>query len=216
MFGRDKTKMVEPTEALPGRDQPMRVPAQHAVLGTPMQPPFPEGFESIIVGMGCFWGAERKFWQADGVFTTAVGYTGGYTPNPSYEEVCSGRTGHNEVVLVVWDPAATSLEQILRVFWENHDPTQGMQQGNDVGTQYRSGIYVSTPAQLDVAKMSRDRYSEVLHSAGYRDITTEIVDAGPFYYAEDYHQQYRHKLPNGYCGLGGTGMSCPIGLADAG
>jgi peptide-methionine (S)-S-oxide reductase len=216
MFGRDKTKMVDPAEALAGRDQPMRVPAQHAVLGTPMQPPFPEGFESIIVGMGCFWGAERKFWQADGVFTTAVGYTGGYTPNPSYEEVCSGRTGHNEVVLVVWDPAVTSLEQILRVFWENHDPTQGMQQGNDVGTQYRSGIYVSTPAQLDIAKMSRDRYSEVLHSAGYHDITTEIVDAGPFYYAEDYHQQYLHKVPNGYCGLGGTGMSCPIGLADAG
>jgi len=216
MFGRDKTTMVDPADALPGRDQPMRVPAGHAVLGTPMQPPFPDGFEEIIVGMGCFWGAERKFWQAEGVFTTAVGYAGGYTPNPTYDEVCSGRTGHNEVVLVVWDPAATSLQDVLRVFWENHDPTQGMQQGNDVGSQYRSGIYVSDPAQLDIAKMSRDRYGEVLHSAGYSDITTEVLDAGPFYYAEDYHQQYLHKNPGGYCGLGGTGMSCPIGLADAG
>jgi peptide-methionine (S)-S-oxide reductase len=213
MFGQSKTRMPEPEAALPGRDTAMPVPATHEVLGTSMRPPFPPGFGQVVVGLGCFWGAERKFWQAPGVHTTAVGYSGGYTPNPTYEEVCSGRTGHNEVVLVVWDPAKTTLEALLKVFWESHDPTQGMRQGNDVGTQYRSGIYVSGDDQRRVAEASRTAYQEVLRGGGYGDITTEIVDAGAFYYAEGYHQQYLHKNPNGYCGLGGTGLSCPVGLS---
>ena len=212
---REKSKMIDPDRALPGRDTAMPVPARHDVLGTPLQPPFPEGLEQIVVGMGCFWGAERVFWQLDGVYTTAVGYAGGYTPNPTYEEVCSGSTGHTEAVLVVFDPARISRDEILRAFWENHDPTQGMRQGNDVGTQYRSGIYVFTPEQRAAAERSRDMYQERLTESGHGEITTEIVDAGPFFYAEDYHQQYLAKNPGGYCGLGGTGVSCPIGLARA-
>jgi peptide-methionine (S)-S-oxide reductase len=215
LFSRTKTRMPTPDEALPGRDQPMRVPARHDVLGTPLEPPFPEGLEQMVVGMGCFWGAEKIFWQAPGVFTTAVGYTGGHTPNPTYDEVCSARTGHNEVVLVVFDPALTSYEAMLKLFWEGHDPTQGMRQGNDVGTQYRSGIYVFSDAQRQAAEASRDAYQERLTAAGHGEITTEIVDASPFYYAEDYHQQYLSKVPNGYCGLGGTGVSCPIGVVAA-
>jgi peptide-methionine (S)-S-oxide reductase len=190
----------------------MRVAPAHAVLGTPMEPPFAEGLQQAMFGLGCFWGAERKFWQHDGVHTTAVGYAAGYTPNPTYEEVCSGLTGHNEVVLVVFDPARISYEQLLRVFWESHDPTQGMRQGNDVGTQYRSGIYVFDEAQRAAAEAAKERYEAALGSAGYGPITTEILDAPAFYYAEDYHQQYLHKVPNGYCGLGGTGVSCPVGL----
>jgi peptide-methionine (S)-S-oxide reductase len=212
LFSSGKTKMIEPDRALPGRDTPMPIPARHEVLGTPLAPPFPEGFEQIVVGMGCFWGAERVFWQAEGVYTTAVGYAGGYTPNPSYEEVCSAGTGHAEVVLAVFDPSVTSYEAMLRLFWENHDPTQGMQQGNDVGTQYRSGIYWQTEAQRDAAIASRETYQQQLAGSGFGEITTEIEKAGPFYYAEDYHQQYLAKNPNGYCGLGGTGVSCPIGL----
>ena len=212
LFGA-KTDMVAPEKALPGRDETMPVGERHLVLGTPLVPPFPEGFELITVGMGCFWGAERKFWQADGVYTTAVGYAGGFTPNPTYEEVCSGRTGHNEVVFVVFDPAKTSYDEMLRVFWENHDPTQGMRQGNDVGTQYRSGIYTFDAAQAEAAEASRVMFQEQLQKSGYGDITTEVVDAPTFFYAEDYHQQYLAKNPNGYCGLGGTGVSCPIGLA---
>jgi peptide-methionine (S)-S-oxide reductase len=207
-----KTKMVGPEDALPGRPNPLLIPDEHHVLGTPLKPPFPDGFESIVVAMGCFWGAERVFWQADGVYTTAVGYAGGYTPNPTYEEVCSGRTGHAEVVLVVFDPAKITREQVLALFWESHDPTQGMRQGNDVGTQYRSAIYVSSPEQRAAAEATRDAFAERLKAAGYGEITTEIADAGPFFYAEDYHQQYLAKNPNGYCGLGGTGVSCPIGL----
>jgi peptide-methionine (S)-S-oxide reductase len=213
-FGR-KTTMIESEAALPGREQEMPVPDRHAVLGTPLRGPFPEGSEQAIVAMGCFWGAERVFWQAPGVYTTAVGYSGGFTPNPSYEEVCSGRTGHAEAVLVVFDPSKTSYEEILRLFWENHDPTQGMRQGNDVGTQYRSAIYWTTEAQRAIAERSRDAYAERLRAAGYPEVTTEIAEAGPFYYAEDYHQQYLHKVPNGYCGLGGTGVSCPVGLSAA-
>jgi peptide-methionine (S)-S-oxide reductase len=211
-FTRAMPRMPEPHEALPGRDAAVPVPPAHDVLGTPMTPPFPEGIETLVVGMGCFWGAERVFWQAPGVYTTAVGYAGGYTPNPTYEEVCSGRTGHNEVVLVAFDPAALPLDQVLRLFWENHDPTQGMRQGNDVGTQYRSGIYVSSDAQRAAAEASLEAYRGELRAAGYGDITTEVADAGPFYYAESYHQQYLSKNPGGYCGLGGTGVSCPIGL----
>jgi peptide-methionine (S)-S-oxide reductase len=207
-FGRHKTEMVAPEEALPGRAQRMPVPQRHFVLGTPLVPPFPEGMEQIVVGMGCFWGAERKFWEADGVYTTAVGYSGGYTPNPTYEEVCSGRTGHAEVVLAVFDPTVTSYEAMLKVFWEHHDPTQGMRQGNDVGTQYRSAIYTFTAEQREAALASREAFEKALHDAGYGDVTTEIADAGPFYYAEDYHQQYLAKNPYGYCGLGGTGVSC--------
>jgi peptide-methionine (S)-S-oxide reductase len=203
--------MVEPDRALPGRDAEIPVPARHAVLGTPLTPPFPEGFEQAIVGMGCFWGAERVFWQASGVYTTAVGYSGGITPNPTYEEVCSARTGHAEVVLVVFDPAKTGYEEILRLFWENHDPTQGMRQGNDVGTQYRSAIYSTTEEQFRIAEAIRDAFQERLRQARYGEITTEIVKAGRFYYAEDYHQQYLEKNPWGYCGLGGTGVSCPVG-----
>jgi peptide-methionine (S)-S-oxide reductase len=209
---RDKTSMVDPASALPGRDAQIPVADRHAVLGTPMTPPFPEGSEQVVVGMGCFWGAERIFWQARGVYTTAVGYAGGTTKNPTYEEVCSGRTGHTEAVLVVFDPAQTSYEEILRLFWENHDPTQGMRQGNDVGTQYRSAIYASDAPHRLAAERSRDAYAASLRTAGHGAITTEIADAGPFYYAEDYHQQYLHKNPWGYCGLGGTGVSCPVGL----
>jgi peptide-methionine (S)-S-oxide reductase len=215
MFGLQKVKMPSPEEALPGRDTPMPVAAAHAVLGTPMTPPFPDGMEQAVFGLGCFWGAERKFWEAPGVFTTAVGYAAGFTPNPTYQEVCSGKTGHNEVVLVVWDPAKTSFEALLKVFWESHDPTQGMRQGNDVGTQYRSGIYVTDDAQRAAAEASKAMYDELLRSKHFDPITTEILEAGPFYYAEDYHQQYLHKNPNGYCGLGGTGIACPIGLAEA-
>jgi peptide-methionine (S)-S-oxide reductase len=213
MFGLGhKTKMVDPADALPGRQEEMPVAQRHAVLGTPLTPPFPEGLEQAVVGMGCFWGAERVFWQAPGVYTTAVGYAGGFTPNPTYEEVCSGRTGHTEAVLVVFDPAVTSYGEILKLFWENHDPAQGMRQGNDIGTQYRSAILWTTEAQRGAAEASRDAYAERLRGAGYPDITTEIKRAGPFYYAEDYHQQYLHKNPWGYCGLGGTGVSCPVGL----
>jgi peptide-methionine (S)-S-oxide reductase len=215
MFGlHAKTKMIDPDRALPGRDREMPVADRHAVLGTPMKPPFPDGLEQAVFGLGCFWGAERVFWQAPGVYTTAVGYAGGYTPNPTYEEVCSGSTGHAEVVLVVFDPAKTSYGDILKLFWENHDPTQGMRQGNDIGTQYRSAILVTSEEQRTVAESSRAAYTERLRGAGYPEITTEIAPAGPFYYAEDYHQQYLAptKNPNGYCGLGGTGVSCPVGL----
>ena len=212
LFGRDKTMMIDPADALPGRDQEMPVPEFHFVNGNLLKPPFPEGMQQIVVGMGCFWGAERVFWQAPGVFTTAVGYAAGFTPNPSYQEVCTGLTGHNEVVLAVFDPQATSYDQMLALFWENHDPTQGMRQGNDVGTQYRSGIYYYDDAQKIAAEASRDRFAARLRDAGYGDITTEIIGAPPFYYAEDYHQQYLAKVPNGYCGLGGTGISCPIGV----
>jgi peptide-methionine (S)-S-oxide reductase len=208
-----KTKMVAPEDALPGRPDAIPTADTHFVLGTPLKPPFPEGSETLVVGMGCFWGAERVFWQAPGVYTTAVGYAGGHTPNPTYEEVCSGRTGHTEVVLVVFDPAQTSRDEILKLFWENHDPTQGMRQGNDVGTQYRSAVYVSSPEQRAAAEATKAAFGERLGAAGYGEISTEIADAGPFYYAEDYHQQYLAKVPNGYCGLGGTGVSCPIGLS---
>jgi len=212
---RHKTKMPSAEEALPGREQRMRVPERHFVLGTPLEPPFPEGLERAVFGMGCFWGAERGFWQLDGVYTTAVGYAGGLTPNPTYEEVCSGRTGHAEVVLVVFDPAKISYEDLLRAFWEGQDPTQGMRQGNDVGTQYRSAVYTSSEPQREAALASRERYQERLAEAGYGDITTELADEPEFFYAEDYHQQYLAKNPNGYCGLGGTGVSCPVGLAQA-
>ena len=211
-FLRKKAVMPTREEALPGRQQAMRVPASHFVNGHPLQPPFPEGLERAMFGMGCFWGAERKFWEAPGVYSTAVGYAAGYTPNPTYEEVCSGLTGHNEVVLVLFDPKVTSYAELLRVFWENHDPTQGMRQGNDVGTQYRSGIYVFSPEQRQQAEASRDAYQRVLSANGYGPITTEILDAPEFYYAEDYHQQYLAKNPGGYCGLGGTGLECPTGI----
>ena len=212
MFGMKKSLMVEPADALPGRDEEMPVPELHFVNGNPLKPPFPDGMQQIVVGMGCFWGAERVFWQAPGVFTTAVGYAAGFTPNPSYQEVCSGFTGHNEVVLAVFDPEATSYEQMLALFWENHDPTQGMRQGNDVGTQYRSGIYCFDDDQKVAAEASREQFGARLQDAGYGEITTEIIAAPPFYYAEDYHQQYLAKVPNGYCGLGGTGVSCPVGV----
>jgi peptide-methionine (S)-S-oxide reductase len=212
---RAKTEMVDPAKALSGRDETMPVAERHLVLGTPLVPPFPDGFEMITVGMGCFWGAERKYWQANGVYTTAVGYAQGYTPNPSYEEVCSGRTGHAEVVLAVFDPAKTSYEQMLKIFWESHNPTQGMRQGNDVGTQYRSLVAWHSDAQRRAAENSRDMFQKVLTDAGLGDITTEIVEAGPFYYAEPYHQQYLAANPYGYCGLGGTGLSCPVGVASA-
>ncbi len=205
--------MPTPEDALPGREQRIAVPSSHFVLGTPLEPPFPEGTERAIFGMGCFWGAERDFWEADGVYTTAVGYAGGYTPNPTYEEVCSARTGHNEVVLVVYRPSDVSYDELLRRFWEGHDPTQGMRQGNDVGTQYRSGIYTFSDAQREAAEASREMYGERLKAAGHGEITTEIEPAGEFYYAEDYHQQYLAKNPGGYCGIGGTGVSCPVGVA---
>ena len=215
MFGlREKTKMIAPERALKGHAQEMPVADRHTVLDTPLKGwagPSTEGLEQIVVGMGCFWGGERVFWQAPGVYTTAVGYAGGYTPNPTYEEVCSGSTGHAEVVLVVFDPAKTSYEEMLRLFWENHDPTQGMRQGNDVGTQYRSAIYWDTDAHRRCAEASRAMFNERLGEQGYPEITTEIAEAGPFYYAENYHQQYLDKNPFGYCGLGGTGVSCPIG-----
>src|SRR5437764_6370485 len=208
---REKTKMIQPERALAGRSEAIGVPARHTVLGTPLTPPFPEGFERAVVGMGCFWGAERKFWELDGVYTTAVGYAGGSTKNPTYREVCSGRTGHAEVVLVVYDPKRISYEKLLRTFWEDHDPTQGMRQGNDVGTQYRSGIYTTTPAQKKAAEESKAVFGKALAAKRSGAITTEILDAPPFYFAEDYHQQYLAKNPMGYCGLGGTGVSCPIG-----
>jgi peptide-methionine (S)-S-oxide reductase len=210
---RRKTAMPSKEDALPGREQRIAVPSSHFVLGTPLEPPFPEGTERAIFGMGCFWGAERDFWEADGVFTTAVGYAGGFTPNPTYEEVCSGRTGHNEVVLVVHRPSDISYDELLRIFWEGHDPTQGMRQGNDIGTQYRSGIYTFSDAQRQAAEASREMYGERLKAAGHGAITTEIEPAGEFYYAEDYHQQYLAKNPGGYCGIGGTGVSCPVGVA---
>jgi peptide-methionine (S)-S-oxide reductase len=206
------TSMVTPEDALPGRDEAMPVPAQHEVLGTPIAPPFPDGLEVVVFGLGCFWGAERVFWRAPGVYTTAAGYTGGYTANPTYEEVCSGRTGHTEAVLVVFDPKETSYEEIVRLFWESHDPTQGMRQGNDVGTQYRSAVFATSDAQLAAAEASRALYQAELAKAGLGEISTEIAPAGEFFYAEPYHQQYLAKVPNGYCGLGGTGVACPVGL----
>jgi len=209
---KDKSRMIDAEHALPGRDQPLPVPARHEALGTPLMPPFPEGIETAVFGMGCFWGAERMFWQADGVYTTAVGYAGGHTPNPLYKEVCSGSTGHAEVVLVAFDAAKTSYENMLQIFWEGHDPTQGMRQGNDVGTQYRSAIYWATDDQRERAEASRAMYQQRLLAANHGEITTEIAEAGPFYYAEDYHQQYLAKNPGGYCGLGGTGVSCPVGV----
>jgi peptide-methionine (S)-S-oxide reductase len=212
LFDKSKTKQVAAEDALPGRDQAISVPERHEVLGNPLTPPWPEGFQQIVVGMGCFWGAERVFWQADGVWTTAVGYAGGFTPNPSYDEVCSGRTGHTEAVLAVFDPSVTSYDEMLRLFWEGHNPTQGMRQGNDVGTQYRSAILVGSDAEREAAERSRLVFAERLGSAGYGEITTEIAPLSDFYYAEGYHQQYLAKNPNGYCGLGGTGVSCPIGL----
>jgi peptide-methionine (S)-S-oxide reductase len=204
-------RLPRPEQALPGRDTPMPVPDRHFVNGNRITPPFPAGLEQAIVGMGCFWGAERKFWQAPGVYSTAVGYAGGHTPNATYKEVCSGMTGHAEVVLVVFDPGATSYDEILRIFWENHDPTQGMRQGNDVGTQYRSAIYATSAEQRRAAEASRRAYQDRLTAEGYGRITTEIADAPEFYYAEEYHQQYLAKNPNGYCGLGGTGVTCPVG-----
>jgi len=209
--------MTIPTaaEALPGRDAEMPVAAQHFVNGQPLKGPYPDGAETIYLGLGCFWGAERLFWQLPGVIVTAVGYQGGSTPNATYEEVCSGRTGHTEMVKVVYDPKVIDLETILKTFWEEHDPTQGMRQGNDVGTQYRSAIYTTTPEQAEVVRQSRDMYQAALDKAGRGRITTEIAEAGPFYYAETYHQQYLAKNPNGYCGLAGTGVSCPIGLGVA-
>ena len=202
----------DPADALPGRDTPVPVPDTHHVNGRPLVPPFPDGLETLIVGMGCFWGAERTFWEAEGVWTTAVGFAGGHTPNPTYEEVCTGGTGHNEVVLVVFDPAVLPLARVLGLFWDNHDPTQGMRQGNDIGTQYRSGIYVADEAQRAAAEATRDAFAPVLAAAHYGDITTEVEDRGAFFYAEHYHQQYLAKNPMGYCGLGGTGVSCPTGV----
>ena len=212
LFDKSKTKQVAAEDALPGRDQAISVPERHEVLGNPLTPPWPEGFQQIVVGMGCFWGAERVFWQADGVWTTAVGYAGGHTKNPTYEEVCSARTGHTEAVLAVFDPSKTSYEEMLKLFWENHDPTQGMRQGNDVGTQYRSVILYGSEAEREAAERSKAMFGERLREAGFGEITTEIAPLGEFYYAEDYHQQYLAKVPHGYCGLGGTGVSCPIGL----
>jgi peptide-methionine (S)-S-oxide reductase len=208
---KDKTRMIGADTALPGRSEPIAHLGDHFVLGTPIEPPFPEGLERAVVGMGCFWGAEKAFWSLPGVYTTAVGYAGGFTPNPTYQEVCSASTGHTEAVLVVFDPNVTSYEEILRHFWEGHDPTQQMRQGNDVGTQYRSAIYTDGPAQAESAAATRDAYQAELKARGYAAITTEIAPAGPFYYAERYHQQYLAKNPAGYCGLGGTGVACPIG-----
>jgi peptide-methionine (S)-S-oxide reductase len=212
VFWDKKTKMPAKNEALPGRSERMAVPEAHHVNGARLEPPFPAGLQKALVGMGCFWGAEKKFWDLPGVYTTAVGYAGGFTPNPTYREVCSGMTGHNEVVLVVFDPAKTSYENLLKTFWENHDPTQGMRQGNDLGTQYRSGIYYFDDAQRAAAERTRDAFQEQLSKRGFGMITTEIVPAPEFYYAEDYHQQYLSKNPDGYCGIGGTGVSCPVGV----
>jgi peptide-methionine (S)-S-oxide reductase len=207
------TTMVDADRALPGRDTPIRTAEQHFVSFRPLQGPYPEGLEQAMFGLGCFWGAERKFWEADGVYVTAVGYSAGFTPNPTYEEVCSGRTGHSEVVLVVFDPKKVTYGELLKLFWESHDPTQGMRQGNDMGTQYRSGIYTFSDDQLVQAEQSKIEYQKALNEAGHpREITTEIQPAGPFYFAEDYHQQYLAKNPNGYCGIGGTGVTCPTGL----
>lgn len=210
---RKKTVMPTPAEALPGRSTPLAVPERHYVNNQPLLPPYPAPLQLALFGLGCFWGAERRFWQTPGVVVTAVGYAGGYTPNPTYEEVCTGRTGHNEVVRVVFDPAQISYEQLLKVFWESHDPTQGMRQGNDVGTQYRSGIYTYGAAQQQAAEAARAAYQPALTQAGYGEITTEVLPAPEFYYAEAYHQQYLAKNPGGYCGLGGTGVGCPTGLA---
>jgi peptide-methionine (S)-S-oxide reductase len=212
-LSRHKTAMPSADQALPGRDQPIATADTHFVLGTPIKPPFAEGLEQAVFGMGCFWGAERVFWElGDGIHTTAAGYAGGLTPNPTYEETCSGRTGHTEAVLVVFDPKKIPFETLLKTFWEAHDPTQGMRQGNDVGTQYRSALYTTTDAQREAATASRDRYNDALLEAGRGEITTELAEAGPFFYAEEYHQQYLAKNPNGYCGIGGTGVSCTIGL----
>lgn len=211
-FGHRLLTIPDHGDALPGRVEAMEEPGDHVVNGRPLVPPFPDGMETVVVGMGCFWGAERKFWEAPGVWTTAVGYSGGHTPNPTYEEVCSGLTGHNEVVLVVFDPTVVGFEGVLRTFWENHDPTQGMRQGNDVGTQYRSGIYVADDAQRAVAEAGRDAYAARLAGEGFAAVTTEVVDRTAFYYAEAHHQQYLARNPMGYCGIGGTGVSCPTGV----
>ena len=213
-FGHQLLTVPDPADALPGRDQAVAVPAAHHVNGRSMVPPFPDGVDTVVVGMGCFWGAERKFWETPGVWTTAVGYAGGYTPNATYQEVCSGMTGHNEVVLVAYDTGVLSLIDVLRVFWENHDPTQGMRQGNDVGTQYRSGIYVADDAQRAVAQSTRETYAARLPAAGFGVVTTEVLIHSEFFYAEDYHQQYLAKNPLGYCGIGGTGVSCPVGVPN--
>jgi peptide-methionine (S)-S-oxide reductase len=213
MSSGSKVRMPTPETALPGREEPMDITSAHFVNGAPLRPPFPSGTATAVFGMGCFWGAERKFWQTPGVVSTAVGYAGGFTPNPTYREVCSGQTGHAEVVVVVYDPARVSYDDLLKVFWENHDPTQGMRQGNDLGTQYRSAIYTADESQALAARRSRDAYQARLATAGYGAVTTEIAAAPPFYYAEDYHQQYLAKNPGGYCGLGGTGVSCPAGLS---
>jgi peptide-methionine (S)-S-oxide reductase len=218
LFTRKLPTMVDASSALPGRAVQMPVPVQHEVLHTPLRPPFPDGVQTAVFGMGCFWGAERIYWQTPSVYTTAVGYAGGFTPNPTYEEVCSGRTGHTEVVLVAFHAAQTSYEEMLRLFWEGHDPTQGMRQGNDVGSQYRSAIYVYDETQRAAAEASRDAYQQMLSAAGHGEITTEIAqidEVHPMYYAEDYHQQYLAKNPGGYCGLGGTGVSCPVGLTSS-
>ncbi len=216
LFFRKKAELPAAEDALPGRSERMPVAPRHYVNGQPLSEPFPEGLERAVFGLGCFWGAERIFWQLPGVYSTAVGYAAGVTPNPTYHEVCSGRTGHNEVVLVVFDPEQISYADILRAFWEGHDPTQGMRQGNDVGTQYRSGIYVYDDAQREAAEQTRDQYQQALTAAGYGPITTEIIDAPEFFYAEDYHQQYLAKNPNGYCGIGGTGVGCPVGVVQSG
>jgi peptide-methionine (S)-S-oxide reductase len=211
----DKARMIAPGRALPGRDTPIPTARDHFVLRRPLHPPFPEGYQQAVVGMGCFWGAEKGFWSLPGIYVTAVGYAGGYTPNPTYEEVCSGSTGHTEAVLVVFDPGATSYDAVLQAFWEGHDPTQHMRQGLDVGTQYRSAIYYADEAQREAAERSRDLYQRQLSARGFGQIATEIAPAGPFYYAEDYHQQYLAKNPGGYCGHGGTGVACPIGLVTS-
>lgn len=212
IFGYRKSQMVTAQDALPGRETPLRVPARHEVLGTPLAPPYPEGSEVAEFALGCFWGAEKNYWLTPGVVSTSVGYEGGFTPNPTYEEVCSGRTGHAESVRVVFDPAKVTYPELLKIFWESHDPTQGMRQGNDVGSQYRSAIFYRSPEQQAQAEESRASYQKRLAEAGYSEITTEIVPAGEFYFAEDYHQQYLYKVPNGYCPDHGTGVSCPIGL----
>lgn len=214
-FNRHKDRIIAPEDALPGRERPaFPVSNRHAILGTPLQPPFPDGIQTAVFAMGCFWGAERTFWETPGVYTTAVGYAGGHTPNPTYEEACSGRTGHTEAVLVAFDPKQVSYASLLKIFFEAHDPTQGMRQGNDFGTQYRSAIYYANDEQREAVELAKNMYNEELSRAGYPAVTTEIAEAGPFYYAEDYHQQYLHKVPNGYCGIEGTGVTCPLPLAS--